>query len=329
MNKHEFFDDQWIIVTGGAGFIGSCIVRQLNNLGYGKNVVVVDDFKESIKWKNLYEKRYSEFLSRFELMHWLKGREKEVGAILHMGANSATTGKDGDEYYRLNYRYSVDLAKFAIEHGIRFVYASSAATYGSGSRGFSDDIDLIGSLRPMNLYGQSKQMFDMWVLQNDFLNRVVGLKFFNVYGPGEYHKARMASMVFHMYNQIQKEGRVRLFRSNTTEYKDGGQERDFIYVKDVAKIATDFLFNDICGIFNVGTGIARSWNSMAQIIFNALGKPLEIEYIPMPEDISKSYQNYTCADMSKLESLMELPNTSLEEGVFDYVRNYLIDEERW
>lgn len=316
-------NEKWIVVTGGCGFIGTHVILELNRLGFDKNIVVVDDFKESTKWKNLRHKRYSDFLSRYELFHWIEDRPDEVAAIIHLGANSATTGTDGDEYYEMNYRYTVELAKYALEHDIRFIYASSAATYGDGSLGFSDSHEMIDLLKPMNLYGQSKQMVDLWMLRNDAIDQVVGLKFFNVYGPYEGHKGRMASMAYHMFHQIQKEGKVKLFQSNTPLFGDGDQQRDFIYVKDVAKITCEFLFNGLTGIFNVGMGEARSFNDMARAVFSSMGLSTHIEYVPMPVDLLKSYQNYTCADMAKLGSALHLPRTSLEEGVRDYVENYL------
>lgn len=327
--KNKCADDKWIIITGALGFIGSCIVRHLNDLGYDKNLILVDDFKESTKWKNLVGKRYRDFLSRHEILNWLKGRGHEVGAFIHMGANSATTGTDGDDYYRTNYRFSVDLATFALDEEIRFIYASSAATYGNGALGFQDDPSKIDLLRPMNLYGQSKQMFDQWVIRNNLLDKVVGLKFFNVYGPNEGHKGRMASMVYHLFYQIQKEGKVRLFKSNSKEFGDGEQKRDFIYSKDVAKIIGDLLSNQVTGIYNLGTGKPRSWNELSRIIFEALEKPTLIEYIPMPEDLIHSYQNYTAAEMKRLLKQMKLPHTSLEEGTKDYVKNYLLKGVSW
>lgn len=316
-----------IIVTGGCGFIGTHIILELNRLGFDRNIIIVDDFKESTKWKNLRGLRYGDFLSRYEFFDWLEDRPDEVKAIIHMGANSSTTGTDGDEYYEMNYRYTIELAKYALEHGIRFIYASSAATYGDGSEGFRDNHETIDLLKPLNLYGQSKQMVDQWMIRNDAIEDVVGLKFFNVYGPYEAHKGRMASMVYHMYNQIQKEGKVKLFASNCPKFGDGEQKRDFIFVKDVAKITCEFLFNDMGGIYNVGTGQPRSFNDMAKAIFRSLKLKPSIEYIPMPLDLSKSYQNYTCADISKLNSAMKLPDTSLEDGVRDYVEDYLYKGE--
>ncbi len=316
-----------IIVTGGCGLIGTHILMELNRLGFERDIIVVDDFKKSTKWKNLRQKKYGEFVSRFELFDWLDEQEEEVRAIIHMGANSATTGIDGDEYYDLNYRYTLDLANYALGVGARFIYASSAATYGDGSNGFSDDIDQLDVLKPLNLYGQSKQMVDQWMVSNGYLDDVVGLKFFNVYGPYEGHKGRMASMCYHMFHQIQNEGKVKLFQSNSENFKDGAQLRDFIYVKDVAKITCGFLFNEVGGIYNVGTGEPRSFNDMAKAVFQSMDLTPNIEYIPMPSDLQKSYQNFTCADMRKLSSVMRVSLTSLEEGVEDYVQNYLLRGE--
>lgn len=323
------FEDKWIVVTGAAGFIGSCLLRQLNNLGLDKNILAVDDFGEGEKWKNLSGKKYGEFLSRYELFNWLEQHAQNVHAIIHMGAISSTVGTCGDKYYDLNYRYSIRLAKIATAHRIRFIYASSAATYGLGNKGFDDEAEHLDSLRPLNLYGQSKQMFDLWIYRSSLLDQVVGLKFFNVYGPNEYHKGRMASMIYHMYHQIEKEGRVKLFESTTKELWHGEQKRDFIYVKDVAKVVCDFLYNQVVGIYNLGTGQARSWNEVARILFKVMKKEESIEYIPMPKDLEGKYQNYTAASMGRLQSQMKLPKTSLEDGIHDYVKGYLINEERW
>ncbi len=316
-------DDRSIVVTGGAGFIGSNVILELNRIGIDREIIVVDDFHQSPKWKNLIQKKTSDVLSRFEFFEWIHDRPDEVKAIIHMGANSSTRGVDGDNYYEMNYRYTIELARFARDHGIRFIYASSAATYGDGSEGFSDNHEYIDFLKPLNLYGFSKQMTDQWMLRNDMLDFVVGLKFFNVYGPYEAHKGQMASMVYHMYHQILNEGKVRLFKSNHPSYKDGDQLRDFIYVKDVAKIICEFLYNDNAGIFNVGTSTPRTFNDMAKAIFRSMDMDENIEYISMPEELSKTYQNYTKAEMSKLQRIMNLPETSLEDGVEEYVREYL------
>jgi len=328
--KNQLFDDQLIVITGAAGFIGSNVVRYLNDQGYS-NLLLVDDFKCTQKWKNLRGKRFSDFISRYELMDFLQGREREIEAFIHLGACSDTVELDGDYFMETNYRYSIELAEYALSHGHRFIYASSAATYGDGKLGFSDDHNALESLMPLNLYGFSKHMFDMWLKEHDALNDVVGLKYFNVFGPNEWHKGRMASMGLHLTNRIEKEGNAQLFQSSEPDkYKDGEQKRDFIYVKDAAQITCSFLSNDLTGIYNVGRGEGVTWNRFANAVFSALGKEPKIDYIPMPKDLIKGYQNYTSADLTKFRAQLEkaeldpLKFHSIEEAMKDYVQNHLL-----
>lgn len=313
-----------IVLTGGAGFIGSNFLKTLNNKGI-TDVLVVDHLGSSNKWKNLQGKAFSNFINKSEFrLKLLDGKyEGKIDAIVHLGACSATTESDADYLFDNNYSYSIDLAEFAIRNNIQFVYASSAATYGNGENGYSDAE--FNSLKPLNGYGFSKHLFDQWVLRNGYDKVFVGLKFFNVFGPNEYHKGTMSSMVFKSYNQIVSTGKVQLFRSNTKEYSDGGQMRDFIYVKDACKVMLQFLSNkSITGIFNLGTGKARSWNDLANSVFLALCLEPKIEYIDMPESLINQYQNFTEADMSKINnSFIDFTPTSLEDAVKDYVSNYL------
>jgi len=329
------YDDKLIVVTGAAGFIGSGIVRYLNDKGYA-NLLLVDDFGKTEKWKNLRHKRFVDFISRHELFDFLDGRESDIEAFIHLGACSSTVETDGDFFMETNYRFSVNLAEYALENDHRFIYASSAATYGDGSLGFSDDEAQLDRLCPLNMYGFSKQMFDKWLQEQGVLNKVVGLKYFNIFGPNEYEKERMASMVMHMTRQIQETGKVRLFKSSEPEkFKDGDQCRDFFYVKDAVKMTCFFLDHDLNGIFNAGSGEANTWNRMAEIIFEALGKKVNIEYIPMPKDLIGKYQNYTCADIGKFRQGVKANNWtfendfSFESGVKDYVSEYLLKDERW
>jgi len=328
-------DKRLIVVTGAAGFIGSGVVSFLNGEGIN-NLLLVDDIKKSEKWKNLVGKKFCGFISKHELFNWLQGRESEIQAIIHLGACSDTLEKDGDYLMENNYRYSVKLAEYALKQDIRFICASSAATYGDGSNGFSDDHDLLEYLQPLNLYGYSKHLFDLWAKQQGALRQIVSLKYFNVFGPNEYHKGHMSSMVYKMLPKAQNEGIIKLFKSTEPDrFKDGGQCRDFIYVKDAAKMTCGFLKNKDAGIFNIGSGKTTTWNELAGALFKALEKPERIEYIDMPLDLAKQYQNYTCADMSKYlkhnhPSCFTLPlQYPTEEAVLDYVRNYLLKEERW
>lgn len=331
----QLYDDKLIVVTGAAGFIGSGVVRYLNDKGFS-NLLLVDDFGKTEKWKNLRHKRFVDFISRHELFEYLHGRESEVEAFIHLGACSSTVEDDGDLFMETNYRFSVYLAEYALENDHRFIYASSAATYGDGSLGFTDDESQLDQLRPLNIYGFSKQMFDKWLQEQGVLNKVVGLKYFNIFGPNEYEKGRMASMVMHMTRQIQETGKVRLFQSSEPDkFKDGDQCRDFYYVKDAVKMTCFFLDHDLNGIFNVGSGEANTWNKMAECIFKALGKKTDIEYIPMPKDLIGKYQNYTCGEISKFrqgvkENKWTFENDfSFESGVQDYVSEYLLKDERW
>ncbi len=332
--ENKLYDDQLIIITGAAGFIGSGVVSYLNEKGFS-NLLLVDDFGMDLRWKNLTNKKFVDFISRYELMDFLEGRESEVESIIHLGACSDTTEVDGDYFMDTNYRYSVELAEYALKNKIRFIYASSAATYGDGCLGFSDEHELLDSYTPLNIYGFSKHMFDLWLLRQNVLDQVVGLKYFNIFGPNENHKGRMASMVYHMTNAIEKEGLVKLFKSNNKKYKDGDQERDFFYVKDAVAITCSFLENDLNGIFNVGSGKAHTWNELAKATFAANGKKANIEYIPMAKDLEKNYQNHTQADLTKYHMMlkkngMPIPKIhSLEDAVTDTVQNYYLKDKKW
>lgn len=330
----KIYDDKYIIITGACGFIGSCVVRHLNNHGV-YNLILVDDLRGGDKWKNLVGKRYQELISKEDLFEWLIARESEIEAFIHLGACPSTIVTDGDYIQKNNYQYSIRLAEYALAHEHRFIYASSAATYGLSDDDFLDDHDRLNQLAPLNLYGYSKHMVDLWMKEQGVLDQVVGLKYFNVFGPNEYHKKRMASMVMHMTKTILDEGVVRLFKSSCPEYEDGEQLRDFIYVKDAVSITCSFLENDLGGIFNVGSGIPVSWNDLARAVFKALDKKEHISYFEMPEDLRGHYLSYTCANMTKyFKSLeqkdLEKPKLhTLDEAVLDYVQNYLIGNKRW
>ncbi len=328
-------NEKMIVVTGAAGFIGSGVVRHLNDKGI-TNLLLVDDLKKTEKWKNLLNKKCADFISKNDLFQWLIGKEHQIGGFIHLGACSDTLEADGSYLMENNYRYSLRLAEYALKHGIRFIYASSAATYGNGNLGFVDNEDQIEHLKPLNLYGFSKYYFDLWLKQQGALDRVVGLKYFNVYGPNENHKGRMASMVYKMLPIIEQEGVIKLFKSSEPDrFEDGGQCRDFIYVKDVVRMTCDFLENQVCGIFNIGSGVATTWNELGLAVFKALDKQPQIEYTPMPKDLMGQYQNYTRAEMDKYLHLHQLESShapcrySIDEGVADYVRNYLMKDERW
>jgi ADP-L-glycero-D-manno-heptose 6-epimerase len=325
-----------IVITGAAGFIGSCLASFLNQAGY-ENLILVDDFSKHEKDINLEGKVFSKKIEREVFFDWLEKENPEIHFFYHIGARTDTTEFNYSVHEHLNVDYSKKVWHYCTQKNVPLVYASSAATYGSGELGYKDDESIIEKLKPLNPYGISKNEFDKWVLhtlrqvQDDRPPKWAGLKFFNVYGPNEYHKARMASVIFHSYNQIKKNGFVKLFKSHKKEFKDGEQLRDFIYVKDVLKICFWFLEcwqkdpqTFISGIYNVGTGKARTFNDLVSATFSALDKQPQIEYIDMPQDIRETYQYFTEADMNKIRSAGYLqPFYSLEEGVGDYVRNYL------
>ncbi|MBJ6724142.1 ADP-glyceromanno-heptose 6-epimerase [Geomesophilobacter sediminis] len=316
-----------IIVTGGAGLIGSAVVWQLNRQGR-EDVVIVDHLGETEKWRNLAPLRFRDYLEKDDFLAALRGPlgSEPVEAVIHLGACSSTTECDASYLIRNNFEYSKHLANFALQKGARFIYASSAATYGDGALGFCDDETTLPQLRPLNAYGYSKQLFDLWLQRNALLDRAVGLKYFNVFGPNEHHKGEMRSVVLKAYEQIAASGAMTLFRSHHPDYADGEQLRDFVYVKDAVNMTLFFLENRAAhGIFNVGTGKARSWNDLGKAIFAALGRKASISYIDMPEQIRPKYQYYTCADAGKISAAgYSGTTTPLEDSVADYVRNYLV-----
>jgi ADP-L-glycero-D-manno-heptose 6-epimerase len=316
-----------IIVTGGAGFIGSNIVKALNDAGEDK-ILVVDRLGQGEKWKNLLGLSFADYEHKDDFLIMLERGLFDYGisAVIHMGACSSTTEPNADYLMTNNYEYSRSLAKrYGDSSGVRFIYASSAATYGDGSQGYSDAHDALSSLRPLNMYGYSKYLFDIWALKTGFIKRAVGLKYFNVFGPNEYHKGDMRSVAIRSFFQAKALDKVRLFKSYRVDYKDGEQCRDFIYVKDAVKVTLHFLERpDANGIFNVGTGIPRNFNDLASAVFSAIGKAEDIEYIDMPEGLEKRYQYYTCAQVEKLRAAgFRDEFRTLEDAVQDYVVNYL------
>lgn len=313
-----------IIVTGGAGFIGSAFVWKLNSEGID-DILIVDRLESSEKWKNLVSLRYIDYIHKDSFLDMLNGQKISARAVIHMGACTSTTEENADYLIENNYRYSRRLAEWSLDREIPFIYASSAATYGTGEQGFSDDHSRLEILHPLNRYAYSKHLFDLWAYRSTVIDRMVGIKFFNVFGPNEYHKGAMASMVYQAFQQIKKSGMVKLFKSYNEEYRDGEQMRDFIYVKDCVEIMWWFLQHpDIGGIFNLGTGRARTWKDLITTLHRALGRDPSIEYIEMPDHLKNQYQYFTEAEMAKLRHAgCSHQCTSLEEAVSDYVLTYL------
>jgi len=314
------------VVTGGAGFIGRNIVAELNRRGE-EDILIVDRLGTGQKWKNLVGLKFTDLLD-IEAFHGLilNSRLSDTNTLLHLGACSSTTETDADFLADINYRYTRDACMWCMKHDIRFIYASSAATYGDGSRGYSDEDAVTPTLQPLNMYGYSKHLFDLWALQNDLFSHIAGLKYFNVYGPHEDHKGDMRSVVHKSFEQILETGEVNLFKSYRPAYADGEQVRDFVFVRDAVN---QTLFYDehpeVCGLFNCGTGVARSWNDLTRAVFAALGREPKINYIDMPDTLRDRYQYHTEADMAKARAAgYDAPFTSLEDGVQAYVQDYLL-----
>ena len=318
-----------IIITGAAGFIGSCLITRLNQDGFN-DLILVDDFSHPEKEKNYLDNIFTETVDRNKFIPWLKENHRFVQFVFHIGARTDTTEFNQDIFDELNLNYSKDVWNICSEFGLPLVYASSAATYGDGAFGYEDDHSLISKLQPLNPYGISKNDFDKWALKQDRSPYFwAGLKFFNVYGPNEYHKNRMASVIFHAYHQIEKNNRMKLFRSHNPNYKDGEQLRDFIYVKDVVEVCIYLLHHrKDSGIYNLGSGKARTFLDLVKNTFKAMNKPEHIEFIDTPADIRDKYQYFTEANMNKLKSIGYSKSFySLEDGVEDYVRNYLLPKK--
>lgn len=318
-----------IVVTGAAGFIGSCMVGYLNQQGF-ENLILVDEFDIEEKELNLLHKKYLVRVERENFFDWLQKEKPAVGFVFHLGARTDTTEFDYAVHQHLNVEYSQKIWNYCTINNIPLVYASSAATYGEGELGYNDDHEIVEQLHPLNPYGISKNEFDKWMLhQEDHPPFWAGLKFFNVYGPNEYHKARMASVIFHSFNQINQTGKVKLFRSHKDGFRDGEQLRDFIYVKDVIAVCYWLMEHQpSSAIYNLGTGEARTFNDLVKATFNGMNLQTVIEYIDMPEDIRDKYQYFTEANMDKLKAAgYTMPFFTLEKGVDDYVRHYLSKNE--
>lgn len=318
-----------IVITGAAGFIGSALVWRLNQLGKN-NIIIVDELGKDEKWKNLVGIDFEDFINKDIFIERLEtGLNYKVDAIIHMGANSSTTEKDADHLLNNNFEYTKKLTAYSIDNKIRFIYASSAATYGDGNLGFNDEDNMCLKLHPLNMYGYSKNLFDIWALKKNILDKIVGIKYFNVFGPNEYHKGDMRSVVHKAFEQIRDTGKVKLFKSRNKNYKDGEQKRDFIYINDAVDMTLFFMdHKNKNGLYNVGSGRARTWNDLVTALFNALDKPVNIEYIDLPEYLADKYQYFTEAKLDKIKKAGYTKNiSSLEEGVTDYVKNYLVPDK--
>ncbi len=322
------------IITGGSGFIGSAICWRLNTLGIS-DIVIVDSDIEGTKQKNLENLKYLEFIDKQTFLTKLNNGKfsGKADTIYHMGACTSTTENDMDYLIKNNFEYTKILGEWCVRNNVRYIYASSAATYGAGELGFDDDEKMIPNLKPLNKYGLSKQMFDIWVLENNLQNKFTGLKYFNVYGPNENHKADMRSMVNKAYSQIKETGKLKLFKSDKKEYEDGEQKRDFVYVKDAVEMTIFFdpqnpVGNSKTGIYNIGSGRASSWNELASAIFKAMGKEINIEYVDMPDSLKNQYQYYSKANLDKIRHVGYVNDvTSIEDSVRDYVVNYLAKDK--
>jgi len=317
------------IVTGGAGFIGSNIVKALNARGE-TDILLVDELGEDEKWKNLVGLQYEDYIDKDDLFDYLEELTlDDVKAVYHLGACSATTELDADYLAYNNYHYTRALCESCLDAGVRFVYASSAATYGDGTLGYSDADEMTPKYKPLNMYGYSKHMFDLWAIKSGAIREIAGMKYFNVYGPGEAHKGDMRSVVHKSYGQILKDGEVKLFKSHRPGYKDGEQVRDFVYVKDAVEETLWFGEHpEVSGIFNCGTGQVRTWKDLVSAVFCAMGRQPNIQFIDMPEHLRGKYQYHTQADLTKLRAAgYTRPFMSLEDGITDYVQNFLMKEE--
>jgi ADP-L-glycero-D-manno-heptose 6-epimerase len=317
------------IVTGGAGFIGSNIVKALNARGE-TDILVVDELGEDEKWKNLVRLHYEDYIDKDDLFDCLEELSLDgVEAVYHLGACSATTETDADYLAYNNYHYTRALCESCLDAGVRFVYASSAATYGDGTLGYSDADGMTPKYKPLNMYGYSKHMFDLWTLKSGAIREIAGMKYFNVYGPGEAHKGDMRSVVHKSYGQILKDGGVKLFKSHRPDYGDGQQVRDFVYVKDAVEQTLWFgEHREVSGIFNCGTGQPRTWVDLVSAVFRAMGREPNIRFIDMPEHLRGKYQYHTQADLTKLRAAgYTSPFTSIEDGIADYVQNFLMKED--